>query len=109
MDLSEISLQDVRGGFLSSAEESARRYGTGVIAMLDLRLQEPDAEEPWWTGRWRWRVGTQESGLNHSGGDPEVLIRRWPGPARIDAGRALRGDRSRRGAGALAADGQRYP
>ena len=75
MDLSEISLQDVRGGFLGSAEESAGRYGTGVIAMLDLRLQEPDAEEPWWTGSWRWRVGGQESGLNHSGGDPETLIR----------------------------------
>lgn len=75
MDLSEISLQDVRGGFLGSAENSARRYGTGVIAMLDLRLQEPDAEEPWWTGRWRWRVGVQESGLNHSGADPETLIR----------------------------------
>ncbi|RFF31229.1 DUF2066 domain-containing protein [Wenzhouxiangella sediminis] len=75
MDLGEISLQDVRGGFLGSAEASARRYGAGVVAMLDLRLQESDPESPWWTGRWRWRVEGQESGLNHSGEDPEGLIR----------------------------------
>lgn len=75
MDLTEISLQDVRGGFLGSAEASARRYGTGVIAMLDLRLQEPDPDAPLWTGRWRWRVEGQESGLNHSGESPEGLIR----------------------------------
>ncbi len=75
MDLSEISVQDVRGGFLGSAEASARRYGTGVIAMLDLRLQDPDPDQPLWSARWRWRVGGQESGLSHSGGDPEELIR----------------------------------
>lgn len=75
MDLTEISLQDVRGGFLGSAEASAQRYGAGVIAMLDLRLQEPDPEAPLWTGRWRWRVEGQESGLNHSGESPEALIR----------------------------------
>lgn len=75
MDLTEISLQDVRGGFLGSAEASAQRYGAGVIAMLDLRLQEADPEAPWWTGRWRWRVDSQDSGLNHSGESPEGLIR----------------------------------
>ncbi|WP_376691390.1 DUF2066 domain-containing protein [Wenzhouxiangella sp. EGI_FJ10409] len=75
MDLAEISLQDVRGGFLGSAEASASRYGTGVIAMLDLRLQEPDPDDPLWSARWRWRVGGQETGLNHSGGDSEQLIR----------------------------------
>ncbi|NBD95260.1 MAG: DUF2066 domain-containing protein [Gammaproteobacteria bacterium] len=75
LDLTEISLQDVRGGFIGSAEASAARYGAGVIAMLDLRLQEPDPESPWWTGRWRWRVDGQESGLNHSGERPEALIR----------------------------------
>ncbi|HSH27459.1 MAG TPA: DUF2066 domain-containing protein, partial [Wenzhouxiangella sp.] len=63
MDLTEISPQDVRGGFLGSAEASARRYGAGVIAMLDLRVQEPDPESPWWTGRWRWRIEGAESGL----------------------------------------------
>lgn len=75
MDLSEISVQDVRGGFLGSAETSARRYDAGVIAMLDMRLTEPDPEDPWWTARWRWRVERQDSGLNHSGVDPETLIR----------------------------------
>lgn len=72
MDLTEISLQDVRGGFLGSASASAQRYGAGVIAMLDLRLQEVEA--PWWTGRWRWRIDGQDSGLNHSGESPENLI-----------------------------------
>lgn len=77
MDLTEISLQDVRGGFLDSAEASARRYGVGVIAMLDLRVQEPDPdpESPWWTGRWRWRIEGAESGLTHSGERPQELIR----------------------------------
>ncbi|WP_376697000.1 DUF2066 domain-containing protein [Wenzhouxiangella sp. EGI_FJ10305] len=73
MDLTEISLQDVRGGFLGSAAASARRYGAGVIAMLDLRLLEVEA--PRWTGRWRWRIDGQDSGLNHSGESPEGLIR----------------------------------
>ncbi|HSH26480.1 MAG TPA: DUF2066 domain-containing protein, partial [Wenzhouxiangella sp.] len=75
MDLAEISPQDVRGGFLGSAEASARRYGAGVIAMLDLRIKEPDPESPWWTGRWRWRIEGAESGLTHSGERPEGLIR----------------------------------
>lgn len=75
MDLTEISLQDVRGGFLGSAEPSARRYGAGVIAMLDLRLQDPDPDAPLWSGRWRWRISGQESGLNHSAESPEGLIR----------------------------------
>lgn len=75
MDLSEISPQDVRGGFLGSAQASARRYGAGVIAMLDLRLKESEPEAPWWTGRWRWRVEGQESGLDHSGESREDLVR----------------------------------
>jgi len=75
MDLAEISLQDVRGGFLGSAEPSAQRYGAGVIAMLDLRLQRPDPEAPLWTGRWRWRVDGQDSGLDHSAERPEALVR----------------------------------
>lgn len=75
MDLAEISLQDVRGGFLSSAEASAGRYGAEVIAMLDLRLIESDPENPRWSGRWRWRVEGSETGLNQSAADAESLIR----------------------------------
>lgn len=75
MDLAEVSVQDVRGGFLESARASAQRYGAGVIAMLDLRLQRESGQESWWTGRWRWRVEGQDSGLNHSADDPEALIR----------------------------------
>src|SRR5699024_1016359 len=75
MDLGEVSVQDVRGGFLGSAEASARRYGAGVIAMLDLREQEQDPESPWWRARWRWRLEGGESGLDHSGERPGGLIR----------------------------------
>jgi len=75
MDLTEIALQDVRGGFLGSAEASAQRYGAGVIAMLDLRLQNFDPQAPLWTGRWRWRVEGQEFGRDQSGDSPEALIR----------------------------------
>lgn len=75
MDLTEISLQDVRGGFLGSAEASARRYGASVIAMLDLRQQGGEPDDPRWTGRWRWRVAGQESGLDHSAAQTVTLVR----------------------------------
>lgn len=75
MDLAEVSVQDVRGGFLESARASAKRYGAGVIAMLDLRRQREDEGDAWWTGRWRWRVEGQDSGLDHSADEPEALIR----------------------------------
>src|SRR5699024_8281913 len=75
MDLTEMSLQDVRGGFLGSATASARRYGAGVIAMLDLRLADPDPEQPHWSGRWRWRIEQQDASYSHSAEHPEALIR----------------------------------
>lgn len=75
LDLTEISLQDVRGGFLGSAEASARRYGAGVTAMLDLRLRHADTETPLWAARWRWRVEGQDSGLDHSAEQRDDLLR----------------------------------
>ncbi|NBB92538.1 MAG: DUF2066 domain-containing protein [Gammaproteobacteria bacterium] len=88
LDLTEISLQDVRGGFLGSAAASARRYGAGVIAMLDLRLEDAEADPPLWTARWRWRVEGQDSGLDHSGEVPEALLR--DGLERVAASLAAR-------------------
>lgn len=73
-DLAEVTLEDVRGGFLGSAEASSRRYGAGVIAMLDLRVRREGASERSWAARWRWRVEGQDSGLDHSGERPDMLI-----------------------------------
>jgi hypothetical protein len=75
MDLAEISLQDVRGGFIDSAEASAGRYGAEVIAMLDLRRIDQNPDQPRWSGRWRWRVEGGETGLNQSAPEPEALVR----------------------------------
>ncbi len=74
LDMSEVTLEDVRGGFLGAAEEAAQRYGAGVIAMLDLRAQRPAGSEPGWNARWRWRVEGQDGGRNHSGDHPRELI-----------------------------------
>src|SRR5699024_4923627 len=51
------------------------RYGAGVIAMLDLRLADPDPEQPHWSGRWRWRIEQQDASYSHSAEHPEALIR----------------------------------
>lgn len=74
LDLAEVTLADVRGGFLGSAEASARRYGAGVIAMLDLRRRGGSDDEVLWNARWRWRVEGQDAGINHSGEGLETLI-----------------------------------
>lgn len=73
LDLAEVTLADVRGGFLGSAEASARRYGAGVIAMLDLR-QLGGGDDRLWNARWRWRVEGQDAGIDQSGEDVETLI-----------------------------------
>jgi len=57
-DLAEVELIDIRGGFLDSAELSRRRYGAGMVAMLDLR-QSGDG----WEGRWFWRLEGLDTGL----------------------------------------------
>lgn len=58
-DLAEIEAIDIRGGFLDSAEPSARRYGAGLIAMLDLRQTRAG-----WEGRWFWRLDGLDAGLH---------------------------------------------
>ena len=57
MDLSELEPFDIRGGFLDSAVPSARRYGAGMIAMLDLRRSDEG-----WLGRWFWRLEDRDDG-----------------------------------------------
>lgn len=73
LDLAEVTLADVRGGFLGSAEPSAQRYGAGVIAMLDLR-QLGGGDDGRWNARWRWRVEGQDAGIDQSGEEVETLV-----------------------------------
>ncbi len=58
VDLADIQAFDIRGGFLDSAEPSERRYGAGVIAMLDLRQHGDD-----WLARWFWRLEGRDAGV----------------------------------------------
>ena len=87
LDMAEVTLPDIRGGFLDSSVMAAERYGTGVIAMLDLRM-EPGLEDPTWSARWFWRVGGLDAGLQHTGLYRDVLVRR--GMERLAAAMASR-------------------
>lgn len=69
MDLSEVEPADVRGGFLDSAEPAARRYGAGVIAMLDLR-----PEDDQWLGRWSWRLEGRDDGRRLQAETAEAVL-----------------------------------
>jgi len=74
LDLAEVTLADVRGGFLGSAEAGALRYGAGVTAMLDLRSMPSDQDDSRWRGRWFWRIGEQDQSLNRTAADLELLV-----------------------------------
>ncbi len=69
LDMAEVSLADVRGGFLDAAEANAGRYGAAVVAMLDLR----EAGDHW-TARWHWRVEGRDRSFSQSADKPEELI-----------------------------------
>lgn len=68
-DRVEVTPADVRGGFTGVATAAMRRYGADGVIMLDLR---PNRD--FWTGRWAWRIGEQESAFQRSGtGRVEVV------------------------------------
>lgn len=68
-DRVEVTPADVRGGFTGVATAAMRRYGADGVIMLDLR---PNRD--FWTGRWAWRIGEQESAFQRSGaGRAEVV------------------------------------
>jgi hypothetical protein len=50
IDLAQVSITDIRGGFVEAAQGSAMRYGAGVVIMLDLRQ-----EGSTWLARLFWR------------------------------------------------------
>lgn len=60
MDLADMETFDIRGGFLDSADPSARRYGAGVTAMLDLRERDEG-----WSARWFWRMDGRDDGVQY--------------------------------------------
>jgi len=69
IDLADIDVFDIRGGFLDSAEASARRYGTQVIAMFDLRQLDMD-----WAARWFWRLDERDGSLQLEVDDPSAAV-----------------------------------
>jgi uncharacterized protein len=69
LDMAEVQLADIRGGFIDAAEDGARRYGAGMVAMLDLRQ-----DDDYWTARWFWRLEGRDSGLTVTGEHPAGLI-----------------------------------
>lgn len=68
-DRLEVSPADIRGGFTGVATPAARRYGADGVIMLDLRRNGP-----FWTGRWSWRIGGEETAFERSGSDPGEVI-----------------------------------
>ncbi|MFW5927091.1 MAG: DUF2066 domain-containing protein [Wenzhouxiangella sp.] len=73
LDMAEVTLADIRGGFLDSSQAAAARYDAGVIAMLDLR-REDRGSDPYWSGRWFWRLGGRESSFSHSGASVDSIL-----------------------------------
>lgn len=69
LDLADVQLADVRGGFLDAAESGMGRYGAGMVAMLDLREQGDH-----WSARWFWRLDGRDDGLSLTAERPEALI-----------------------------------
>ncbi len=69
LDLAEVQVSDVRGGFLDAAVPGLRRYQSGVPVMLDLRAGTED-----WSSRWFWRLDGRDRSLNHTAGNPFELV-----------------------------------
>lgn len=71
MDLSALSLADVRGGFLDQTQASLARYGASVALMLDLR---PDVNG--WLARAFWRIDGVDGGQSFLGQSPQLVLER---------------------------------
>jgi len=71
LDLAEVRVSDVRGGFLDAVQPGLRRYQAGIPAMLDLRTR-PDG----WSSRWFWRLDGRDRSLNHTASNQYELVER---------------------------------
>lgn len=70
LDLSQLSLADVRGGFLDQVSPSLARYGANVGLMVDLR---PDAGR--WLARAFWRIDGMDGGQGFLSDTPVSALR----------------------------------
>ena len=57
LDLAQLDLLDIRGGFLDQTSSGLQRYGAGVALMLDLRPEGTD-----WLARAFWRIDSVDGG-----------------------------------------------
>ncbi len=64
LDMAEVSVADIRGGFLDSTLAGLERYRADLPLMLDLRQRDE-----YWTGRWLWRLDGQDHGFELSADD----------------------------------------
>ena len=62
LDLAQLELTDIRGGFLDQAVPGLERYGAGVALMLDLR-----AVGSGWLARAFWRIDGIDGGQTFQG------------------------------------------
>lgn len=79
IDRADMDVFDIRGGFLGSAEPSARRYGAQLIAMLDVRQIDVDPAfeaDPGvnWRAQWFWRLEGRDDGLQLETGDLSAVV-----------------------------------
>lgn len=70
LDLAQLSITDIRGGFLDQAMPGLARYGAGVALMLDLR-PEPQG----WLVRAFWRIDGLDQGRAFFGQTPIHALR----------------------------------
>lgn len=68
-DRVEVTPADIRGGFTGVATAAMQRYGADGVIMLDLR-----PNRGFWTGRWSWRIGDQESAFQRSGAGRHEVV-----------------------------------
>lgn len=71
LDLAEVAVADVRGGFLDASEPALVRYQASLPAMFDLRRTETG-----WNGRWFWRQDGRDQSANLVADSPAELIQR---------------------------------
>jgi len=71
LDLAEVRVSDVRGGFLDAVQPGLRRYQAGIPAMLDLRTRSEG-----WSSRWFWRLDGRDRSLNHTAANQYELVER---------------------------------
>jgi len=71
LDLADVRLTDIRGGFLDSSNAALERYQVDIPIMLDLR----QSAEGRWSARWFWRLDGFDRSANLTADSAAQLIR----------------------------------